>query len=93
VRQWNGPKKWRGGREGQSYVRRTGPVSFDVQVGTTILSRHAHDLRANRAHLLDIISAEDEERKIPDSTARLEPQQERTELPSSGPEQRIRETK
>lgn len=46
-RSYNGKQRWKAG----SILRRTGPVSFDVQVGDSVEHRHASQLRSRRTNM------------------------------------------
>ena len=50
ARQYLGPSKWVGG----VITRRTGPLSYDVQVGDQISSKHSAQLLPNRTHHQDL---------------------------------------
>ena len=51
ARQYMGPRKWVGG----VISRRIGPLSYEVQVGDQISSKHSSQLLPNRAHHQDLL--------------------------------------
>lgn len=57
ARHYIGPRKWVGG----VIARRSGPLSYDVQVGDQLIARHASQLLANRSGHLDLSDSQRDE--------------------------------
>ena len=70
ARQYLGPRKWVGG----VISRRTGPLSYDVQVGDQISSKHSSQLLPNRAHHQDL-SDQQLDQLYDDASVQPEPEQ------------------
>ena len=68
ARQYLGPRKWVG-----VITRRTGPLSYDVQVADQISSKYSTQLRPNRAHHQDL-SDQQLDQLYDDAEVRPEPE-------------------
>ena len=76
ARQYLGPRKW----VGIVISQRTGPLSYDVQVGVQISSKHSSQLLPNRAHHQDL---SDQQLDQLYDDASVQPEPERNMQPES----------
>jgi len=67
VRQYTGPRKWSGG----VVLRKAGPLSYEVQVGDQVQSRHVSQLLLNQSEHRDV---SDEQKQLQFDISEPEPQ-------------------